>query len=92
MLRKHALLLCLTLVFLVVLAWGTWGCWYNFAQDQEAHHQTAQFFSWDFFSFWTVQQAMNFQAEVLGFILIIVSKNKIRKLLNVSTGRDDEEV
>jgi hypothetical protein len=54
------------------LIFFTWADWYTFAQDQEAHHEAAHFWSVQFLANWGDNAAQNWHSELLFGVLVVV--------------------
>jgi hypothetical protein len=50
---------------LAALVFFTWADWHVFAQDQQAHHESAAFWSVDFLAHWGDNAAQNWHSELL---------------------------
>jgi hypothetical protein len=73
-LRRHVVILGVTTIGLLSLAFFTWANWHNYAQDEQEHHETAQFFSVDYLAHWGDNAAQNWHSELLfgGAVLLLL--------------------
>ena len=74
--REHQILIVVAAIGVAALVFDTWAAWHQFAQQQQQFHQSASFWSLDFFAFWGNGVAQNWQSEALfgiGLVLILRS-------------------
>lgn len=75
--REHQIICILLLVLLAALSIGTLATWHEFRTNEGIGMEgVAEFWSWEFAAYWTMQLAMNFAPELLGFVAIVVLKEK----------------
>jgi hypothetical protein len=64
-LRRHLVIVGVTTLGVLTLAFFTWADWYNYDQDQQEHNQKAEFYSVDFLAHWGDNAAQNWHSELI---------------------------
>jgi hypothetical protein len=75
--RRHLLVLTVAVLAVLSLVFFTWADWHTYVQDQEAHRQTAEFWSNDFLANWGDNAAQNWHSELLFGVLVVVLLKKL---------------
>jgi hypothetical protein len=63
--RRHAVIIGVVVGGLLAAAFFTWADWYTYAQEQQAHHESASFWSIAFLANWGDNAAQNWHSELL---------------------------
>lgn len=75
--RRHALAITVCIIGTISLIAFTWADWYNYSNEQSAHHESAIFWSKDFLANWLDNAAQNWHSELLFGVLLVILLNKL---------------
>lgn len=64
-LRRHFVTIITLTLGLIIMVAFTWGDWHTYAAEQQAHHETADFWSVDYLANWVDQALQNWQSELI---------------------------
>jgi hypothetical protein len=76
--RQHSLTIILILLAVVVTAISTWASWHEFVHNEQAG-KDAHFFGPTFAAYWVMQVGLNYLAELLGLITIVLLTKHFRE-------------